>query len=95
MNWDEVTYAVKKTVGKTADKINQAADLATLQVKLTMLEHRLEDAYAALGKVSYKHFNDTETENIDEVAGAMRAVEAAQKKVDAMKAQIEKLKANA
>ena len=95
MNWDEMVYAVRKTVGKTADKINQTADLATLQVKLTMLEHRLEDAYAALGKVSYKHFNEVENESIDEVAKAMEAVETAQKNVDSMKAQIEKLKAKA
>jgi len=92
MNWDELAEALRKTVGKTADKINQTADLASMQVKLSMLEHKLVEAYTALGKVSYLHFSDLETDRSEEVAKAMEAVEVAKKNLRVMKAKIEKAK---
>ena len=92
MNWDEVAEALRKTVGKTADKINQTADIASLQVKLSMLEHKLAEAYTALGKVSYLHFSDLDTDRSEAVAKAMENVETAKKNVRLMKAKIEKAK---
>lgn len=91
MNWDELVVTVKKTVGKTADKINQTADLATLQVKLSRLEYRLDEAYKELGKVAYTHFSDVEN-NTSAIAAAMEKVEKAQKNVDNMKKQIDEVK---
>lgn len=87
MTWDEFCNKAKKTVSKAADKINQTADLATLQVKLSMSEHKLEEEYAALGRVAYKHFTE-ENNAADEVAKAMEAVGAAQAVVDGYKQQI-------
>ena len=87
MTWDEFCSKAKKTVSKAADKINQTADLATLQVKLSMSEHKLEEEYAALGRVAYKHFTE-ENNAADEVAKAMEAVGAAQAVVDGYKQQI-------
>ncbi|MBQ4334309.1 MAG: hypothetical protein IJC63_02970, partial [Myxococcaceae bacterium] len=49
------------------------ADLATLQVKLSMSEHKLEEEYAALGRVAYKHFTE-ENNAADEVAKFFEAV---------------------
>ncbi|MBO5294381.1 MAG: hypothetical protein J6B71_03955 [Clostridia bacterium] len=93
MTWDEFYGKVKTTVGKAADKINQTADLATLQVKLNMAEHKLKDAYAELGKAAYKHFSDDES-SAETVAATMTLVEEAQKAVDALKAEIEAVKAD-
>lgn len=87
MTWDEFCNKAKKTVSKAADKINQTADLATLQVKLSMSERKLEEEYAALGKVAYKHFTE-ENSSADEVAKAMEAVRAAQIVIDDYKKQI-------
>lgn len=93
MTWDEFYGKVKTTVGKAADKINQTTDLATLQVKLSMAEHKLKDAYAELGRSAYKHFSE-EDSSADAVAASMSLVDEALKAVDALKAEIEKLKAD-
>ncbi|MBQ8213689.1 MAG: hypothetical protein IJZ80_06740 [Clostridia bacterium] len=91
MTWDEFCNGVKKAAGKAADKINQTADLATLQVKLTMAEHKLDDAYAELGRAAYRHFTD-ENSSAELVSVMMKGVAEAQKAVDDLKAQIEALK---
>ena len=87
MTWDEFCDKAKKTVSKAADKLNQTADLATLQVKLSMSERKLDETYAALGKVAYKHFTE-EDSSADAVAAAMEAVKAAQLVVDDYRDQI-------
>ena len=58
MNWDNVYEDLKSVAGRAADKLGQTASIATLQVKLSMAENKLVDAYAALGKVAYEHFTD-------------------------------------
>ena len=74
MNWNEIRGRVKKAAAKTAAEINYSTDLATLQVKLSLAEGRLEKAYTALGKIAYGHF--TGEENAAEaVAEAMLRVE--------------------
>ena len=93
MTWDEFCKGVKKAAGRAADKINQTADLATLQVKLTMAEHKLDDAYAELGRAAYRHFTD-ENSSAELVSVMMKGVTEAQKAVDDLKAQIEALKAD-
>lgn len=92
MSWDNFYNSFKKAAGAAADKINQTADLATLQVKLSLAEHKLDEAYAALGRVAYQHFASEESQ-VDSITAAMTAVEEAQKTVDDLSAQIEKLKA--
>ena len=91
MNWDEIRNRVKKAAVKTADQINYSTDLATLQVKLSMAESRLEKAYTALGKVAYEHF--TGEENAAEaVAEAMLRIEEEKKTVANWKRCIAALK---
>lgn len=89
MTWDEFCDKAKKTVSKAADKINQTADLATLQVKLSMSERKLDEAYAALGRVAYKHFTE-DASHADAVAAAMESVKAAQLVVADYQNQIKK-----
>lgn len=91
MTWDEFYSSLKKKVGIAADKINQTADLATLQVKLSLQERKLEEAYAALGKVAYEHFLN-EGDKIEAITAAMEAVDAEMKKAADLKAQIEAVK---
>lgn len=91
MTWDEFCSKCKQTVGTAADKINQTADIATLQVKLSVAEHKLNEAYTDLGRVAYHYFtNDDNT--ADTVSAAMDGVKAAKKEVDDLKAQIESRK---
>ena len=91
MNWDELYGRAKKVAVKTAAEINYSTDLATLQVKLTIAEGRLEKAYNALGKTAYGHF--TGEENAAEaVAEAMLRVEEEKKIVADWKRCIAALK---
>jgi len=90
MTWDEFCNKAKTTVAKAADKINQTADLATLQVKLNMSVRKLDEAYAELGKIAYKHFTE-EDNSADAVAKAMDAVRAAQLVVTDYENQIAQL----
>ena len=92
MSWDNFYDSFKRAAGIAADKINHTADLATLQVKLSLAEHKLDEAYAALGRVAYQHFASDES-HVDAVTAAMTAVEEAQKNVNDLTAQIEKIKA--
>ena len=87
MTWDEIYSKARKTVSKAADKLNQATDLATLQVKLSLSERKLDEEYAALGKIAYRHFVE-EKSSAEEVASAIASVQAAQLEVDDYKKQI-------
>ena len=92
MTWDEFCEKARRTVGKTADKINQTADLAALQMKLTILENKLSEAYEKLGKVASAHFSDDDVDLTEKLSEKMANVETAIKNVEAMKAKIEQLK---
>ena len=92
MSWDQFYNSFKKKAIYAADKINQTADIATLQVKLSLAEHKLNEAYADLGKVAYAHFT-SESNEADAVAKAMAPVEIALANVNALKKEIEAKKA--
>ncbi len=87
MTWDQFCKDMKKAADKAADKINQTADLAALQVKLGIAEHKLNDAYATLGRVAFQHFSQKDN-NADAVAAACEAVKKAQKVCNKLKADI-------
>lgn len=57
MKWDDVYGNFKKFADRAAKKINQTADMATLQVKLSMAEKKLNEAFALLGRAAYEHFS--------------------------------------
>ena len=89
MTWDELCSKVKTGAEIAVEKISQTTDIATLRVKLSVEERKLKDAYAALGKVAYRHFSGTE--NLAEpIAEAMIAAEKQKGAVDALKAEIKK-----
>ncbi len=91
MNWEEIYSGIRSFAGRAATKINQTADMATLQVKLSMAEHKLEEAYAALGKVSFGHFVE-DKKNFDEISVRITAVKDAMLEIRSVKAQIEELR---
>lgn len=91
MDWNEVYTGIRALAGRAANKINQTADMATLQVKLSMAEHKLEEAYAVLGKVSFAHFVE-DKENINQISSAITGVKNAMLEIRSIKAQIEELK---
>ena len=92
MSWDSFYSSVKRAVGTAADKINQTTDLAALQIKLGVAEHKLEEAYAQLGRDAYRQFT-TDEDVVDAVSKSMTLVEKAQKAVDDLNAQIDACKA--
>lgn len=73
MDWDNLYSNFKKFANRTADKLNRTADIATLQVKLSMADKKLEEAYAALGHVSYEHFTGDDDRS-EQIAKAVSAV---------------------
>ena len=91
MSWDDFYSKVKETAGLAADKINQTADLATLQVKLSLQERKLEEAYADFGKIAYEHFLG-DADKTEALSAEMEKVNAEMKKVAKLKAQIKELK---
>lgn len=91
MNWEEVYSNIRSLAGRAATKLNQTADMASLQVKNSMAERKLEEAYAALGRAAFEHFVD-DKENIDQISACITGVKDATLDVRAIKAQIEELK---
>ena len=92
MTWDEFRKQVKNVAGRTADKINQSADIAALQLKRSSAERKLSAAYEALGKVAYKHFTEETENDVQKVTSAVEAVDSIQKEIKALKVQIDLLK---
>ena len=92
MTWNEFRNQVKNVAGRAADKINQSADLATLQIKLSSAERKLSAAYEALGKIAYKHFTEENETDVQKVTAAVGAVQAIQDDIKNLKTQIEDLK---
>ncbi len=84
----------KRLANQAAKKINQGADLATLKLKLTIAEDKLEQAYAALGKATYLHFSE-ENNRTEAIAKAMERVKTELDAVALLKAEIEAAKAAA
>ncbi len=85
MDWDNLYSNLKKFANRTADKINRTADIATLQVKLSMADKKLEEAYAALGHVSYDHFtgDDDLSEKISRAVSGVNNAIIERKKIEA------------
>ena len=92
MTWNEFRNQVKNVAGRAADKINQSADLATLQIKLSSMERKLSGAYESLGKIAYKHFTEETENDVQKVTNAVGAVQAIQDDIKNLKTQIEELK---
>lgn len=91
MNWEEIYGGIRAFAGRAATKINQTADMATLQVKLSMAETRLQEAYAELGRASFGHFVE-DKENFDQIAACITNVKNAILDIRTVKAQIEELR---
>lgn len=89
MDWDTVYGDFKKMANRAADKIEQTATLASLQVKLSLAEKKLEEAYALLGKIAYEHFTD-ERDLSPRVSAAVSRVNDAKAVVLAYQAEIAK-----
>ena len=92
MTWDEFCEKARKTVGKTAEKINRTADIAALQIKLTTLENKVSEAYERLGKVAYAYLSNENADLSEKLTQRMAEVDEALKNVAQMKAKIEQLK---
>lgn len=91
MNWEEIYGGIRAFAGRAATKINQTADMASLQVKLSMAEHKLEEAYTALGRASFGHFVE-DKENFDQISTCITGVKNAMLEIRSVKAQIEELR---
>ena len=94
MNWEEIYGGIRAFAGRAATKINQTADMAALQVKLSMAERKLEEAYAALGKASFAHFVE-DKENFDQISVCITDVKDAMLEIRSVKKQIEELRERA
>ena len=92
MTWNEFRNQAKNVAGRAADRINQSASIASLQLKLSSNERKLSAAYEALGKIAYKHFTEEQDTDVQKVTNAVEAVNAIQAEIKSLKAQIEQLK---
>ncbi len=87
MDWNTFYSKVKAGAEKVGRQVSDTADLASLQIKLSGAEKRLEDAYTALGKASFKHFMGKEN-TADAVAEAIEGVKTAKREMAALKKKI-------
>ena len=94
MNWEEIYGGIRAFAGRAATKINQTADMAALQVKLSMAERKLEEAYAALGKASFSHFVEDKGD-LDIISACITDVKDAMLEIRSVKKQIEELRERA
>ncbi len=91
MDWDHLYSNFKKFANRTADKLSRTADIATLQVKLSMADKKLEEAYAALGRISYEHFT-SDADLSERVAAGVSAVNDALIEKKAIESEIREAK---
>ncbi len=91
MDWNHVYSNLKHLANRAAVKINQTADIATLQVRVSMSEKKLEEAYAALGRVSYEHFT-SDADHSERVAQAVSGVNDALLALRTLKAELDAAK---
>ena len=91
MNWEDIYSGIRSFAGRAATKINQTADMAALQVKLSMAERKLEEAYAALGKASFGHFVE-DKENFAQISACITEVKNAMLEIRSIQKQIEELR---
>lgn len=92
MTWDEFRKQAKSVAGKTADKINQTANIASLQLKRSSAERKLSAAYESLGKVAFKHFTEDTENDVQKVTAAVDTIKSIQKEIQTLKEQIDQLK---
>ena len=86
-SWNEFCKNVKKTATRAADKIGQTVDIATLQVKLSTAENKLDEAYATLGRLAYSRSLEKKVSE-EEWNKVMDAVTNRIKACEELKAQI-------
>ena len=94
MDWDHLYSSFRSFANRAAVKINQTADIATLQVRVSMAEKKLEEAYGALGHVSYEHFTG-DTDLSERVAKAVSGVNDATIALRALQAELAQAKKRA
>ena len=94
MNFDELYGSAKRLARKAAKRVSETADVASLQIKLSAAEGKLEEAYTLLGRAAYLHFSG-EADESERVALAVKNVDAAREKVKVLKSQIALCRARA
>ena len=94
MGWNEFCRNVRRFTDRAADKINRSADIAALQMKLTMAEKRLDDAYRALGRIAYRHFTE-DADHSEAVRAAVSEAERICREIQALREQIASAKKRA
>ncbi len=78
--WKEFCDDVNKLANKATAKISDAADTASLHIKLSKAKADLSEAYEALGRLVY--INDGNIEHIEEMTKEIDELELAVKKIE-------------
>jgi hypothetical protein len=92
MSWDQLYGNVKQGVEKAANKLEQTADLASLQIKLAGAEHKMQEAYILLGRIAYQNAVKPTPETEAQMAQAVRVVAMARRAVREINEQVRKQK---
>ena len=88
MSWDQIYGNVKQGMGKAASKLEQTADLASLQIKLAGAEHKMQEAYILLGRLAYQNAVKPSPATEAEMAKAIRVVALARRNVREVTEQV-------
>ncbi len=94
MTWEELRENLKTMTRRAAGKVSETVDLASLQVKLSLAQKELNEAYEQLGRVAYRHFSE-EADRSEKVAIWVAAVDRKRAAVKKLEEEIARLKASA
>ena len=92
MNIDNLYDQVKATAEKAADKLNKTTDYAALQLKLSVVEKRLAEAYAELGRAVYLQMRCGK-DCAEDVLVLLEKISITKKEIAELEARIREIKA--
>ena len=83
-NWDDIKAGVGRVANKTAKKVGEIADIASMQFKVRTLTAKKNTKFEKLGKLTYKQFKSDITQ--------AEAIAVTVNEIDEIIAQIKELK---
>ena len=87
-DWNNVRNGVGRAANKAIKKTGEVADVATIYVKIKMLEAKLDGYYTTLGKLTYKQLKTGESQ-AEKIKPIVDGIDVARDKVQALRVRLE------
>ena len=87
-DWNNVRNGVGRAANKAIKKTGEVADVATIYVKIKMLEAKLDGYYTTLGKLTYKQLKTGESQ-AEKIKPIVDGIDSARDKVHVLAARLD------